>query len=123
VLLARHFLKELAPTHYRSDSQLTLDAEEALLTYRWPGNVRELRNVMERASIMCEGPSIAADHLSLTVEEDVPSFRNTDLGLLEQQAIAQAMREVAGNKAKAAQRLGISRTQLYCRLRKYGLVP
>jgi len=46
---------------------------------------------------------------------------STDLGALERQAIAQALREVGGNKARAAKQLGISRTQLYGRLRKYGL--
>jgi DNA-binding NtrC family response regulator len=83
--------------------------------------VRELRNVLERAAIVCEGPSIDAEHLSLMAREEAPSLGSTDLVVLEQVAIAQAMREVAGNKARAAQKLGISRTQLYGRLRKYGL--
>lgn len=121
VLLARHFLENLARMHYRPNPQLTVAAEEALLAYQWPGNVRELRNVLERALIMCEDTAIETEHLSLEVADHVPSFRCTDLGVLEQQAIAQALREVAGNKAKAAQKLGISRTQLYSRLRKYGL--
>jgi transcriptional regulator with PAS, ATPase and Fis domain len=46
---------------------------------------------------------------------------STDLNVVERRAIERVMREVAGNKAKAAQRLGISRTQLYGRLRKHGL--
>jgi DNA-binding NtrC family response regulator len=101
--------------------QLTSGAEDALLNYYWPGNVRELRNVLERAAIVCEGPFVDAEHLSLAVREDIPSLDSTDLGALERQAIAQALREVGGNKARAAKQLGISRTQLYSRLRKYGL--
>jgi transcriptional regulator with PAS, ATPase and Fis domain len=120
LLLARHFLTEIAQANDRH-VHLTPSAEETLLAYHWPGNVRELRNVLERASIVCEGPSIDAEHLSLAAREDVPSLGSTDLAVLEQQAIAQAMREVAGNKARAASKLGISRTQLYSRLRKYGL--
>jgi transcriptional regulator with PAS, ATPase and Fis domain len=120
-LLAHHFLKGFALVNDRPAAQLTLAAEEALLTYHWPGNVRELSNVLERAAIVCEGPSIDAEHLSLVARDEVPSLGSTDLGVLERQAIAQAMREVAGNKARAAQQLGISRTQLYSRLRKYGL--
>jgi transcriptional regulator with PAS, ATPase and Fis domain len=120
LLLAQHFLQEFArandwPFH------LTPDAEASLLTYHWPGNVRELRNVLERASILCEGSSINREHLSLAVTEDLPWLASTDLGILERQAIEQAMREVAGNKARAAKKLGISRTQLYNRIRKYGL--
>jgi transcriptional regulator with PAS, ATPase and Fis domain len=120
LLLAEHFLKDIARGNDRR-AQLTTNAEEALLAYDWPGNVRELRNAIERATIVCEGASIDAEHLSLADRDDAPSLRSTDLGVLEQQAIEQAMREVAGNKARAAQKLGISRTQLYGRLRKYEL--
>jgi DNA-binding NtrC family response regulator len=49
-------------------------------------------------------------------------LRSTNLDILERQAIEQAMREVAGNKVRASKKLGISRTQLYSRLRKYGLL-
>jgi two-component system response regulator FlrC len=120
LLLARHVLTEMVHATDRP-MQLTPGADESLLAYHWPGNVRELRNVLERAAIVCEGPSIDTEHLSLGARDDAPSLGSTDLGVLEQQAIAQAMREVAGNKARAAQKLGISRTQLYGRLRKYGL--
>jgi two-component system response regulator HydG len=120
LLLAAHFLDEFAQASDRH-VRLTPDAEAALLAYRWPGNVRELRNVLERAFILCEGPSIDAEHLSLADGEHVPSAGSTDLSVLEQQAIAQTMREVDGNKVRAAKKLGISRMQLYGRLRKYGL--
>ena len=119
VLLARHFLKVLAPTHCSSDPQLAADAEAALLAYHWPGNVRELRNVIERATILCDGDPIRPEHLSLTNSHNAPLLVSTDLQDLERRAIEQALRESAGNKAKAARTLGISRTQLYCRLRKY----
>jgi transcriptional regulator of acetoin/glycerol metabolism len=46
---------------------------------------------------------------------------STDLNVVERQAIERAMRQVNGNKSRAARQLGISRTQLYCRLRKHGL--
>ena len=120
LLLAQHFLEEFARANGRR-AHLTPSAEKALLAYPWPGNVRELRNVLERAFIVCEGPSIGAEDLSLSNREPVPSVSTTDLGVLEKHAIAQAMRDVAGNKVRAAKKLGISRTQLYFRLRKYGL--
>src|SRR5258705_438557 len=121
LLLAHGVLEEFARANGCPPVQLTSGAEDALLNYYWPGNVRELRNVLERAAIVCEGPFVDAEHLSLAVREDIPSLDSTDLGALERQAIAQALRGVGGNKARAARQLGISRTQLYSRLRKYGL--
>jgi two-component system response regulator FlrC len=121
VLLANSFLGELTRTSGCPPVRLTSGAEAALLAYRWPGNVRELRNVIERASIVCEGPFIETEHLSLAIPEEMPPLASTDLGGLERQAITQALREVGGNKVRAAEQLGISRTQLYSRLRKYGL--
>jgi transcriptional regulator with PAS, ATPase and Fis domain len=116
-VLAAGFLREFGG----AAMELTPEAMDALCRHDWPGNVRELRNVLERATIVCEGGFIDTEHLSLDVNKDLPSLRSTDLGVLERQAIQQAMCEVAGNKARAAHKLGISRTQLYNRLRKYGL--
>ncbi len=117
LLLAAGFLREFCG----ATSGLTPQASEALCRHDWPGNVRELRNVLERAAIVCEGPFIDTDDLSLAVREDRPQLSSTDLGDLERQAIEQVMREVDGNKVKAAKRLGITRMQLYTRLRKLGL--
>ena len=100
---------------------MTPEAIEALRRHEWPGNVRELRNVLERALIMCEGPFIDAKHLCLRARRDVPLSSSTDLDTLEKYAIERAMRDAAGNKVRAAKQLGISRMQLYGRLRKFGL--
>jgi two-component system NtrC family response regulator len=83
--------------------------------------VRELRNVLERAAIVCEGTVIDTEHLSLAGPEEVPSAGSTNLGTLERRAIEQALRDLAGNKKRAAQRLRISRTQLYSRFQQYGV--
>jgi transcriptional regulator with PAS, ATPase and Fis domain len=116
-LLAVGFLRELSG----AAAELTADAMEALRRHDWPGNVRELRNVLERAVIMSDGRFIDAEHLRLRVREDSAPVVSTDLSALERQAIERAMRDVGGNKMKAAKQLGISRTQLYGRLRKFGL--
>src|SRR5262249_49364591 len=120
LLLADSFLEECAQRQGCPPVQLTPKAEAALLAYPWPGNVRELRNVIERASIVCEGPFIDSEHLSLAVRDEMPPPGAADLGMLERQAITLALRQVGGNKARAAKQLGISRTQLYSRLRKHG---
>jgi transcriptional regulator with PAS, ATPase and Fis domain len=101
-------------------AELTREAMEALHRHEWPGNIRELRNVLERALIMCDGRFIEAEHLSLRARKDVPLSSSTDLGTLERKAIERAMRDASGNKVRAAKQLGISRMQLYTRLRKFG---
>jgi transcriptional regulator with PAS, ATPase and Fis domain len=119
--LSEAFLEDLGRSFSRPPAGLTRDAREALLRHDWPGNVRELRNALERAAILCEGGLITAEHLSLRprLQPAVPAV--TDLTAVERETIAQVMRDCGGNKSKAARRLGITRTQLYVRLRKYDL--
>jgi transcriptional regulator with PAS, ATPase and Fis domain len=114
--LAAGFLREFSG----GTAELTREAMEALRGHDWPGNVRELRNVLERALIMCDGPLIDAEHLCLRARKDVPPSSVTDLGTLEKKAVERAMRDADGNKVRAARQLGISRMQLYGRLRKFG---
>src|SRR5262245_13844468 len=96
------------------------EAMDALLGHDWPGNVRELRNVLERATILCEDGSITREDLSL-LPASPAHVDSTDLEVIERRTIERVMREANGNKAQASRRLGISRMQLYGRLRKYGL--
>jgi transcriptional regulator with GAF, ATPase, and Fis domain len=96
------------------------DARDALMAHSWPGNVRELRNVLERAAIMSDDGVIERRHVSLHVKA-APAPSPHDLGAIERQTIETALRETDWNKSKAARRLGLTRTQLYVRLRRYGL--
>jgi len=118
--LAARFLREFADAPGGRAVKLSPDALDVLISYEWPGNVRELRNVLERAAIVSEHGVIHPGDLSLW---PVPPSTGdtTDLEVLERRAIERVMREADGNKAKASRLLGISRTQLYVRLRKYGL--
>jgi two-component system response regulator AtoC len=119
LLLARRFLQEFGSVNGAPPIDLTPAAADALLTHKWPGNVRELRNVIERATIVCEGGVVRDSDLALAPSRET-SPDITNLGHLEQHAIERAIREAGGNRSRAARRLGISRTQLYGRLRKYG---
>jgi len=123
--LSEAFLEQIGQTFGRPPSGLTRDAKEALMHYDWPGNVRELRNALERAAILCEGGLITTEHLSLdNVRRGARlpvDASTTDLSAVERDMIAQVLADCAGNKSKAAARLGISRTQLYVRLRRYQL--
>ena len=121
-LLAEAFLQDIGRASGRPPTVLTPEAEALLMKYVWPGNVRELRNVLERATILCEGGTITPHHLSLHAEPLAsPSAPVTDLREAERRAIEKALRETDGNKAKTARRLGLTRTQLYVRLRKYSI--
>jgi DNA-binding NtrC family response regulator len=115
------FLGEIGTSFGRPPAGLTWDAKETMLLYDWPGNVRELRNTLERAAILCEGGLIGVEHLSLRRPTRTFVPATTNLTTAECDTIAQVMRDCAGNKSKAASRLGLSRTQLYGRLRKHGL--
>jgi transcriptional regulator with PAS, ATPase and Fis domain len=119
--LADAFLQDIARSFARPPAGLTADAKRTLLEYSWPGNVRELRNALERAAIVSEGGLIAPQHLMLPSRPNAATAETTDLNEVERQTIGHVMRETRGNKSRAAKRLGLSRTQLYGRLRKYGL--
>ncbi len=94
--------------------------------------MRELRNVLERAAIVCEGGLIVPEHLALAPDEpalgELPAATavpgafapdSTNVKVIERQLIEQVLRECQGNKSQAARRLGLTRKQLYVRLRQY----
>src|SRR4029453_5683197 len=119
--LRETFLKVIGRPFRRPAGGLTRAARQALLQYPWPGNVRELRNVLERAAILCDGAPI--DTTPLTLQSGARALRTdtTDLSALERTTIAKVLQECRGNKSKSARRLGLSRTQLHLRIRKYRL--
>jgi transcriptional regulator with GAF, ATPase, and Fis domain len=123
--LSEAFLQDIGRMFGQPPAGLTRDAKDALLRHRWPGNVRELRNALERAAILCEGGLITAEHLALPDDDLQTSERekcqSTDLSVVERDMISRVLRECNGNKSKSARRLGLTRTQLYHRLDKYGL--
>jgi transcriptional regulator of acetoin/glycerol metabolism len=84
--------------------------------------VRELRNSLERAAIVCEGGLIHEQHLALRPVSKPSSLEpTTDLNTVERETFARVLLETRWNKSKAATRLGLSRTQLYGRMRKHRL--
>lgn len=130
LLLAEAFLEEVGVTVGRPAAGFSGEVREALVAYRWPGNVRELRNVLERATILCDGGLIGLEHLppEITPREApdhgpvVSAGTGLNLKQTEGDLLQRALREAGGNRAKAARLLGISRPTLYYRLRKQGLL-
>jgi DNA-binding NtrC family response regulator len=119
--LSEALLLDIGKSFARPPAGLTRDARDALLRHHWRGNVRELRNALERAAILCEGGLIRAEHLALDAMGKAPGAAATDLGTIERETIAQVLGECRWNRTRAAKRLGLTRTQLYLRLQKYGL--
>jgi transcriptional regulator with GAF, ATPase, and Fis domain len=116
--LSMAFLTEFGRRLGRPPIGISREARQRLIEYPWPGNVRELRNVFERAAILCDGGLVTSEHLALSVYQ--PAVEATDLPAMERAMIEQALREVRFNKTRAARVLGLTRRQLYSRLRKYG---
>ncbi|MEH7159116.1 sigma 54-interacting transcriptional regulator [Neobacillus drentensis] len=100
-------------------------AREAMLSYAWPGNVRELRNVMERSMTFAENGKIKfedlPDYLVKQVSSNEPPQNVSLVENAELEAIKKALVQVQGNKVKAARLLGISRSGLYEKIKKYKL--
>jgi DNA-binding NtrC family response regulator len=120
-LLIDAFLLELKRSTGTSAAGLTPDSPEMLVGYEWPGNVRELHNALERAAILCQDGPITGEHLSLPSTSFVPRRLPPNLPDVERHTIKQVLQQSDWNKVKAARRLGITRTQLYCPLPKYGV--
>jgi DNA-binding NtrC family response regulator len=121
VPLTETLLQDIGKSFGRPTAELTRAARIALLQYDWPGNVRELRNVLERAAILSEGALIDTNHLSLRASKRPSGEDTTNLGAMERTTIAKVLNDCRFNKTKAARRLGLSRTQLHQRIRKYRL--
>jgi len=105
---------------------ITPAARDCLMNYHWPGNIRELRNVLEQAVILGDGKRITPSDLPPHVRKTSQGrmlFRLKALSEVEKQYILRVLEETEGNKAKAAQILGISRETLYQKLRQYGQEP
>lgn len=127
--LARHFLRVMAEDAALGEISLDGKVDEALENYSWPGNVRELSNVLERVLPNIEGGTIYLRDLPFFLQSgdrngssdpSSASLRGVQ-AKAEREAIRAALKEAGYNKVRAAEKLGIHRTLLYKKMRKYGL--
>jgi transcriptional regulator with PAS, ATPase and Fis domain len=125
--LTESFLSQFEKTLGHRTEGLSREAREILLEHDWPGNIRELRNALERAVILCDGGLITGEQLKLgggaraAGPADAVFSGGVNVQSNEKRLIEEALRRARNNKSKAARLLGLSRTQLYARLEKYGL--
>jgi Nif-specific regulatory protein len=129
--MAEAFLEEIGSIVGRKAAGISRQAVDAMLSYHWPGNVRELRNALERATILCDGGLIAAEHLPIGAGRPAPPGRDgsaapfpidgVKLDAVERDLIMKALDEAGNNRSQAARLLGITRSQLYTRLQRHRL--
>jgi two-component system nitrogen regulation response regulator NtrX len=133
-LLAEHFMAELASEYGRRVKTFEAQATAVLQRYPWPGNVRELRNVIERLMIMVPGDAISADDLGFleqnaagdAVAAPAPAERMTlheARDRFERDLILRTLAEQQGNMSRTAEVLGVERSNLYRKMRAFGIAP
>jgi DNA-binding NtrC family response regulator len=120
--VAQYLLEKVAADLGRGEIQLEPESIKALQSYSWPGNIRELRNVIERAVLLSGERTIGIKdlHFDGNSSHRIPYLdTNLTLSELERQHIERVLHEEQGRVEKAAVRLGIPRSSLYQKLKKY----
>ena len=135
-LLAQHFIERFAPKCGRDVKGLSEEAHRRLREYRWPGNIRELQNTIERAVILSKSDLIEAENILFSNlssfdeaegefdagdEAAEEAFREVTIEDLEREHILSTLDAMEWNKTRAAQILGIERSTLDRKLKRYGV--
>jgi transcriptional regulator with PAS, ATPase and Fis domain len=123
-LLARDLLKRLSTDVGRGPFELSEDAKNALRQHAWPGNIRELRNILERAILLSDQSMLLPRHLrfdSHSLADPITTDTSLTLVEMEQRYIEQVLAEEKGHVDQAARRLGVPRSSLYQKIKKYGI--
>jgi two-component system response regulator HydG len=123
-VLAQHFMSACAKRMSRNIDGFKDEVMEALVRYPWPGNVRELENMIERVVVLNRSGTIELKDLPETLRHAGPSdgIAPGTLREMESHRIREALRDAGGNKKHAARKLGIHRSTLYAKMRRYGLI-
>lgn len=137
-LLAEHFINIYSKENHKKINGFSDDVLPMLMAHTWPGNIRELENIIERAVILDTDGVLAKDDLPEIIagagtfitsaglgEKVIGVFSSLKSALQEPEKvhILSVLREVGWNKKKAADKLGVNRTTLYNKLRKYNITP
>jgi len=123
-MLAREFLERFSRKNGKDIKDFSQEAYRALLDHNWPGNIRELENAVERAVVVAKGNIIKEEDLPARVRarSSGPSSQAVfSLDENEKALIQKALAQHKDNISKAAKELGISRSTLYSKLRKFNL--
>jgi len=126
-LLCLHFLQKFAAAQGKQIDRITDEVMDVLMNYEFPGNIRELENIMERAVTLAAGPVIEVAHLPRDIQQPGflvqrrPKKEFLTLEENEQEYITYILKQMNGNKTKAAEALGIDRVSLWRKLKRLDL--
>lgn len=133
--IAQYFLDEISTAYHKNIIGFTPSATKLLENYSWPGNIRELKSVIKSAVLLTDSSMIDSDHLILKDVRREENGRKQEVGTknegnlilekftdrAEEDIIKKALLKAKYNKTKAAELLGISRSQFYKKMEKYDL--
>ncbi len=123
--LANHFLARFAKENGKRIEGFAEDALARITSYRWPGNIRELENVIERAVVLCDGPTLTAKHLPAgvgAVSRGAVRIPGSTLEEVERHLILVTLEACGGKTSAAAQMLDVSVRKVQYKLHEYGVV-
>jgi two-component system, NtrC family, response regulator AtoC len=126
-LLAQAFLKQCSEENGKHVTEITQEAINILMAYDWPGNVRELRNTIEQMVVLARSERLTVRDVPAMIRggADLTKISVVRTGMTveeaERQLIVQALKEMKGNRTRAAQKIGMSRRTLHRKLKKYDL--
>ena len=127
--LVNYFMDKYNKKFNKDIHYVSPDAFKIFFHYGWPGNIRELENVIEHAFVVCNSDAINVEHLPLKLQElqkeiiplnDNISPKNP-LEIAEKQSLLETLQKFNGNRAKTADALGINKTTLWRKMKKYNL--
>lgn len=125
-LLIDHFIEKFNLKMSRNISGISNNALRVLIQYEFPGNVRQLENIIEHAFVMCQSEIININHLPpefyhFQRSSIKTSLEQTPLQQAERQTILQSLEKHNWNKSETAKEIGVHRTTLWRKMKKYGL--
>ena len=130
--LALHFLARHSAAMRRNVDAISPEATEILAKYGWPGNIRELDNIIQRATILCDGETIEPEHLPIHLTQPQAAMTSPDqasagplplvsIEEMEIEHIRRVLAHCSGNVMQAAKILGIARSSLWRKVKKHGI--
>lgn len=120
-LLVDHYLGVYASKYQKLGMRIDPSALKQLSAYPWPGNIRELQHAVERAVIMSSERTLKSADFLMPKISHTPAGDSLKVEDVEKEAIQKAIERFEGNLSKASEELGIGRTTLYRKMKKYGL--
>jgi DNA-binding NtrC family response regulator len=120
-LLAQHFLQRFTQEAHRPIDKISREAMDEMMLYDWPGNVRELQNAIERAVVVSKNRQIAPEDLPILCRAPEAAASRHSLEQMEKAHILQTLNDHEWNIARSARVLGIDRSTLYSKIKRYAL--